>query len=170
MKQRRRRTKDELQGASNHLRYEIDMLLGTARGLATGISGRSIIHNALLESFTVHTRAVLGFLYAYDPQDDDVIAEDFFADTETWVNNRPEKTELLAQVHKRVGKEIAHLTYVRQQMSEEEKKWAFTDIAGQLEKILELFLSLVSRELLGTRWQDHLAPNELKPKSNTSDL
>jgi hypothetical protein len=47
--------------------------------------------NLTLESFVIHARALLQFLYAETPRPDDVIAEDFFEDPSAW----PARSELL---------------------------------------------------------------------------
>jgi len=108
---RKKRSEQELRAASDHLFYEIWMFQSLARDMASRSFTENVVNNALLESFTIHTRILLDFLFAAKPQLDDVIAEDFFEDPATWHNVRPPKSEILETVHKRVGKEIAHLTY-----------------------------------------------------------
>ena len=76
---RKQRAQDELRSASDHLHYELWMFSSLAHGLASGISGQSVINNALIESFTIHARILLDFLYAERAKEDDVIAEDFFS-------------------------------------------------------------------------------------------
>lgn len=60
---RTKRNDDELRAASDHLYYEIQMLRSTMALLATGAFGESILSNALIESFTIHARALIHFLY-----------------------------------------------------------------------------------------------------------
>ena len=132
--------------------YEIEMLTSTARGLAADISGTSVITNALIESCTIHARALLDFLYAEGPHKDDVIAEDFFEDPAPWYKARPPKSEKVQCVHGRVGKEIAHLTYTRQQVTPETKPWSLVDIAQEVMEVFAHFRRLVPVELLGSRW------------------
>jgi hypothetical protein len=45
------------------LDYERSMLHSTAAVLLSGIAGRSLIHNAFLESFLIHARLLITFLY-----------------------------------------------------------------------------------------------------------
>jgi len=151
---RKKRTKEELIGASDHLKYEVDMFFGLADAMASGEIGQGIIGNALIECFTVHTRVLLDFLYgSAKAREDDVISDDFFDDVSVWSEARPPKTELLDSVHKRVGKEVAHLTYARQKISSEQKQWAFGQIANEIKPVLDHFLSLINQELLGSRWR-----------------
>jgi len=102
---RKKRTDTELKKASGHLYYEIEMLGGRAQLLAKAAYKNRIVTNALLESFTVHARVILDFLYASESvRPDDVIAEDFFDKPSLWHSARPEKTKLLGSIHSRGGR------------------------------------------------------------------
>ena len=152
----------ELQAASNHLYYEIMMLSATSRALALGISGKSILTNALLESFVIHARSLLYFLYDTNPKPDDVVADDFFPDQREWHKARPAKSTILATVHRRVGKEVAHLTYARQLVTAEMKNWDFVAIGDEIIRSCNVFTGLVSKECLGDRWKGNV-PEETNP-------
>lgn len=101
--------------------------------------------NALIECFAVHARVLLDFLYSPRHKPDDVIAEDFFDYGSTWLQQRPEKSQLLTTIHKRVGKEVAHLTYARLAVTPEEKHWQFIDIANEIGVVLQEFLRMVPK-------------------------
>ena len=154
---RKQRSQDELQYASDHLYYEIGMFTNLAHGLASGMSGESVINNALLESYTIHARILLDFLYAERPKADDVIAEDFFDDPAKWRNAMPQKSEKVQFAHRRVGKEVAHLTYARQDVTPETKPWPFIEIANEVNAVFAQFLHIVSLALLGSRWDGYKA-------------
>ena len=109
--------------ALEHLNYEIDMLRGTTELLKTGGTGNRILSNACIESFTIHARALMHFLYPVSERDSDVLAADFFDDAGYWLKNRPEEPKEFAKARDRVNKEIAHLTYDRQLVTPERKKW-----------------------------------------------
>ncbi len=153
LSKREKRTPELLQKASDHLHYEIWMLRTLARALASRKSGQGAINNALLESFTIHARILLDFLYADKPWPDDVIAEDFFDRPERWHVARPPKSEELKTLDRRVGKEIAHLTYARQDVTPETKGWRFIEIAEAVNEAINQFLESVSQESLGSRWK-----------------
>src|SRR5678816_3490620 len=108
-----RRSSEQLLGASEHLYYEWAMFGTLARALTSGVFGDGPINNAVLESFTVHARVLLDFLFDPKPRQDDVVAEDFFPETTKWVQIRGDIPPILQQVESRVGKEVAHLTYAR---------------------------------------------------------
>lgn len=138
---RTQRSKDELRKAADHLSYEIEMLDRMATALALGLAGDGPIKNAFLESFVIHARVLLQFLYDETPRPDDVIAEDFFKDPSAWRSSRPAMTALLSTVRRRVGKEAAHLTYARQVVNPEDKPWEFLSIARDLRQAMALFFS-----------------------------
>jgi hypothetical protein len=130
------------------------MLVAVANVLALGIFGEAPVNNALLESFVIHVRALMDFLYAPEnAQADDVLAEDFFQSPELWTNLRPTLSELLSEAKRRAGKEIAHLTYARLHVTPETKPWHFVQIANELSAVINVFLQNVSRDKLGSQWQ-----------------
>jgi len=149
---RKARTESELQEASDHLYYEIWMLTSLAHGIGTGIAGQGPIANALLESFVVHVRALMDFLYNDNPKPDDVIAEDYFENAEEWRKLRPVLSESLKQAKRRAGKEVAHLTYARIEVTPETKPWRFVDIANEIAAVLNTFLGNVPKSKLGKQW------------------
>lgn len=133
--------RERLRGIREHLYYERDMLIYSLARIGDMGPHTSAAKNCFIESFTIHARSLYGMLYAENPRDDDVIAEDFFSDREYWKKIRPDATGNLKKIHGRVGKEVAHLTYGRIGITEEEKNWPYTDIANDLLNIFKLFES-----------------------------
>lgn len=152
-KEREKRTPEVLRAASDHLHYEIGMLMEMANLLASDKTYEQAIKNSFIESFTIHARALLKFLYGLSPQPDDVIADDFFPTSLEWKKVRPKMTKLLRKVPKRVGREVAHLTYARQDVTPETKPWEYRQIAHDMEVRFKEFLLIVPEELLGERWE-----------------
>ncbi len=110
-----------------------------------------VTNNAFIESFGVHIRSLLDFFYSKG-QEDDVVAWQFFASPTIWENARPLKSkEDLQKLKDRVNKEIAHLTYTRQTVKS--KSWPFKEIQDDLNKVADVFCSLVPKNLLGSRWK-----------------
>jgi hypothetical protein len=132
------------------------MFTSLAGILALDITGKGVIHNALLEAFTIHARGLLKFLYPENPKSDDVIAEDFFPIALEWKKARPKKTKILKKAHERVGKEVAHLTYARQDVTPEKKPWPFLEILRDMEVSFKKFLQIVPEEFLGKRWEKEM--------------
>jgi hypothetical protein len=128
------------------------MFDATARALASGLFGPGPATNAFLESFTIHARVLLQFFYSKSPKPDDVVAEDFFLDASTWLAMRGEMPSTLAAVNNRVGKEIAHLTYARQEVIPEAKGWEVPAIWSSLSGLVRLFVQHAPKEHLGPSW------------------
>jgi hypothetical protein len=154
---RKTRTVNELREASNHLHYEVWMLSSLANGIASGIPGQGPIANALLESFVIHVRAIMDFLYADCPQADDVIAEDFFDNSEQWTKIRPALSQTLSQAKRRAGKEVAHLTYARLDVTPETKSWPFVQITNEVSTVINAFFQNVPKDKLGSQWKTNKA-------------
>jgi len=51
-----------------------------------------------------------------------------------------------------VGKEVAHLTYARQDVTPETKPWPFVEIVTEVNSIFSKFFDLIPHDLLGPRW------------------
>jgi len=111
------------------------------------------LHNAVLESFCLHSRNLLDFLFAEKPYPDDVIAEDYFESPEDWPRIRGDMPPVLEPVRRRVGKELAHLTYARLQVTPEAKQRHFLEIAAALDQAMGTFLRNVSNENLSQKWK-----------------
>ncbi|MFN8400086.1 MAG: hypothetical protein U0X74_08725 [Anaerolineales bacterium] len=162
---RKQRTKEELIKASEHLLYEVWMFTSLTRGMASGVFNEGVINNALLESFTIHARVLLDFLFAENPRQDDVIAEDYLPSLDEWVKIKAAKSEKLENIYTRVGKEVAHLTYVRQTIVPQAKGWNFIEIANEINSVFNSFLALVPKNLLSLTWQKSI--KEETPSSNS---
>ena len=153
---RKERTEDELRQASDHLNYEWEMLRSTADTLKMGGTGDRLINfalrNALLESFLVHARSLILVFYSDSCNPDDVIAEDFIADGDKWKKIRPVKSALLDRTRKRANKLLAHLSYQRKAMLDEQRDWHLVEIKEAIERVIHAFLQAVPDSVLGPRW------------------
>lgn len=161
--ERQQRLNNELIAISEHLLYEIQMLFGTVQTLSTIEHSKqsdfesSVMYNALLESFTIHTRILLDFLYSTNPYPDDAIAEDFFDDGNMWVQFRPAETSLLNSIHYKVGKRVAHLTYARLNVESKEESWKYLRIAEEISEILSKFLHLVPASRISKSFREFIS-------------
>lgn len=149
--------------SKEHLYYEFDMFLWAARLLGSGAPrGASTredavrLNSALIETFVVHLRNVIEFLYkgtpAEDPphpyrgqpRDTDVAAEDF-CPAGGW---HPTITQPLTDAHDRADKEVGHLTTWRLPASDQGKVWDFTRLADALLPTMRLFVQTALPERL----------------------
>ena len=144
-------TNAQLKAMSEHLAYELWMLRSVAGVLGLGVFGEGQVRNALLESFSIHARTLLDFFFpaiAPPPRDDDLLASDYFQSAGRWEDVRGELPRDLIDVRRRVGKEIAHLTITRLDVTPETKPWNFPAIAAALDGVFRKFLRSVDPGLL----------------------
>lgn len=147
------RSASELRGASKHLWYEIWMALSVARVLSSPLFGPGVTTNAFLESFALHARALVGFFFGGKRDPDDVVASDFFAGPKQWQRLRGKQDPVLKPVSARVGKEIAHLSYVRLGVMPEAKGWDVPAIATAISNLANTFRNAVEPNLLAREWK-----------------
>jgi hypothetical protein len=146
------RTQEELQAASEHLLYEINMVRGTSAELSKTSEDRrtGTIWNALLESFVLHSRVLLCVFYPdASPHADDVLALDFFRESQPW--RPPSLPSTLSKVRVRANKHLAHLTYTRGVVPAD-KVWNFVEISTALEGVVRAFLAAVQPRYLSGAW------------------
>ncbi len=131
--------------SSEHLRYEVDMFLwlaqvcgGGAKIGAGSYGDTTRLSNALIESFVVHLRNLVDFLYIDTPQKTDIVAADFCA-AGMWRGVRPPLSASLEKARTRANKEIAHLTTDRLTGSPPAKAWEFVALAKEIKAILLIF-------------------------------
>lgn len=148
-RERPQRTDDELLAVSRHLLYEIEMLAHTASWLYTIMvvaedpdpKTRSTLRNAMLESWALHLRNLLSFIYDNRPGKGAAVAADFVDGD--WQQLRRELPPALRLARTRASKEIAHLLYGRAKLSDEQRTWHLAPILVELSKVLHRFLESV---------------------------
>lgn len=146
------RSEKELQDVSVHLLYEVNMFLGLSRALGYDLFGKGVLTNSLLEAYIIHARVLLFFLFSENPQPDDVIAEDFLNSKIDWKKIIELKSDNLKHVQKRVGKEIAHLTYSRLKITPDSKAWNIINITNEIVMLINNFLEFVPKNNLAPSW------------------
>ena len=155
-----KRSLEDLQAASNHLHYEIEMLRSLASVMESGLLGVGALNNAVLEAFVIHVRNVIFFLWAENPKNDHIIASDFFNKPDDWEKIRPEKSHILKESEVRSHKEVAHLSYDRIKVSPEKKAWHFLEIKNEIISVFDIFLNSIPIENLGDQWKQHIQGKE----------
>jgi hypothetical protein len=146
------RTQDDLKKASEHLHYELGMLNSVAQAMVMNFAGAGVLNNAMLESFAVHVRSLIFFLFTENAKPDDVLAIHFVSDPAAFETARGVKSEILKNGQSRAGKEVAHLTYERLKVTAETKPWRFVEIATELNRVMKIFLQHADQSKLSERW------------------
>jgi hypothetical protein len=146
------RTQDDLKKASEHLHYELGMLNAVAQAMAMNFAGAGVLNNALLESFAVHVRGLIFFLFPENAKPDDVLATHFVSDPAAFETARGVKSEILKKAQSRAGKEITHLTYERLKVTAETKPWPFGQITTEVNRVMKIFLQHADHSKLSKAW------------------
>jgi hypothetical protein len=164
-------SEQELQKASDALKYEIDMFRSLAEYFISGKVAKDIVARALLESFLIHVRVLTDFFYPehhYKKVDrkkhDDIMAKNFFELPDKWSKIRPPKSDNLNEAETRANKLLAHLTYTRLTTTQEESRWKPEKITDELGKVVDIFLQNVPREFLGSKWNSEPELREKEKK------
>jgi hypothetical protein len=145
-------SEDELRLLSEHLCYEVEMTYSLALWLAAFAGVDQLVHNAVLESFTIHLRQLIDFFWPSGNRrvgdNPDALAADFFEEGE-WDRLRPERPVVLSEaVGHKVGWGVAHLTYGRAGVTPDEKEWGFVELAEALAPAVIAFVDNVDPEKL----------------------
>ena len=135
----------DLVAESEHLAYEIAMLLGTAEELQTAPES-DITKNALLESFAIHARSLFAFYFGGRRYCSDVIAQDYVDD---WNTVRPGISPILNDVKSRTDKEIVHLTTERMPGIQLLKNWNYGDISHEFHNVTRIFIQHAKPQKMG---------------------
>jgi len=148
------RTQDDLKKASEHLHYELGMLNSVAQAMAMNFVGAGVLNNAMLESFTIHVRGLIFFLFPENTKLDDVLANHYVVDVAAYEAARGPKSNILKKAQSRAAKEVAHLTYERLKVTAEIKPWAFIEIATEVNRVVKIFLQYADQSKLSESWTE----------------
>jgi hypothetical protein len=134
---------------SEHLLYEIWMLFTTAIFLNRNNDmffhpDNSVEKNAFLESFVLHARALIDFLFT-KPIKDDVSISDFLPENNLWQTKYKNIPDFLKEIQEPINKTAAHLTYYR---IDKNKEWDASKISRELGMILKDFFDEVESKYL----------------------
>ncbi|MHC1781461.1 MAG: hypothetical protein AB9891_01640 [Anaerolineaceae bacterium] len=109
--------------------------------------------SAIHDSFLIHARKMIEFLYKSSDintlvYDDDLIAEDFFDTPDIWRKIRPLLSDSLIQARSNTGKLLAHFTYKLNEHSSGRITWETSDIYVDIFIAFQKFLSEVDQSFL----------------------
>ena len=145
---------EDLVEAGRHALYEFQMLQVTAIAISSEFAKGSMLNNALLESFLVHTRNLLHFLFPENAHVTDVLAVHFFDEPDRWKRVRGPLPPKLKIVKDRANKRMAHITYGPNEVGGEEKQWGYYGIFDEIQVLVDVFVRNAKQELLHDDWDD----------------
>ena len=141
--------------ADAHLAYELDMLrwsgsilyaynIAALRGFSLESPLSQPIANALLESFAIHSRNLVDFLYLRNhykkDRASDIVVEDYL-DDRALQRTLPPISELLRDAKKKADKQVAHLACERLRYGVMDKSWMYAEITRELYTAFEQAVS-----------------------------
>jgi hypothetical protein len=143
--------------ASQDLLYEIQMiyllrgyLAGRVLDQAFQTSGDQGLpaRNAAVESFAIHLRNVITFLYNVKGRGSGqhLFADDYVTDRHAYRKARPARSPgsaLDRGVVERIHQQVAHLSHARGGYTPEERVWLYDEICQALDPVMRTFLSYV---------------------------
>ena len=133
---------------AEHVRYEMWQLLNATDAISRQLSIHNGLQYMVVESFAIHLRNLITFLYPYTKREEDVCAEDYFINTEVWNKLRPKISSILKRAKTRADKEVGHLTTSRQFGTPESKKWDVAGLTDEVMPILKLFCESANKTSL----------------------
>jgi len=153
---------EDLRKLAEHLFYEVQMAFDlTVVTFATRAHVHGLTYNAEVEALPLHVRQLTDFFWGTrrrTPRHErDAFAADYFAPGE-WAKLRPERPALLHEVRTKAGWGIAHLTYGRAHVTQEEKTWQPAAICHALAPVVLSFVGNVDRSQLDPQWFDAIRP------------
>ena len=123
---------------TEHVRYEVQMLLNATSGILQKLKVPQGLQHMAVESYAMHLRNLITFLYPSSLRDTDIYAKDFFIEEETWKKVRPELSETLVKAKIRADREVGHLTIFRQNGTPTGKEWDVKNLTGELMPLINL--------------------------------
>ena len=144
------RVSAELEGAAGHVRYEVEMLIGSADSLLyrRALSGvpPGIFLNMALESFLLHYRNLRAFLCpSLQPSSgDDILAADFLG-TRSASDFSDAKTFSVDQ--QRINRMLAHISYGRDEyLNADNHRWDIKSMSLAILSEFQRFLAVLPPE------------------------
>jgi hypothetical protein len=152
------RSINDLSAHSATVRYELDMLLETAKRFGKALAeGDRVGQNMAVESFAVHCRAMILFLYGHlegmqaagendqrftSAKDNDLFAWDYFPG---WQFDCPAPSDEMFHAKRRADKHVAHIVTqrrgVNQPGSTVESVWNMNAVVNEIGRCMALFIS-----------------------------
>jgi len=141
---------------AEHIRYEVQMMLNATSGILQQLQVPQGLQHMPVESYAIHLRNLITFLYPSSSRDTDVCARDFFVEERSWEKIRPRLSDTLASAKIRADKEVGHLTTSRISGITSDKKWDIKGLTEELMPLITFFCKSADKVILGSSIEDLL--------------
>ena len=133
--------KSELKEMLEQVQYEYKMMSVIGDFIINSEFGDNWLKYALLESFLVHTRNLIDFLYTDNAKfSDDILAVDYFDSPNKWITKRGMLPKYLEEVKAKANKLLSHITLSRIKKYKNDKGWNVQEITNKLDKVFQCFV------------------------------
>jgi len=153
-RQKKHREIDELKSASEILHYELWQMIKLANPSTLDLAAKDLnLHNAVVESFLIHARALIHFLKPKGrTRLDNVLARQYFDSPEQWNRYLGRFPKILEKTRNDANFRLAHISYDRLNVKENEADWPYKEILMELwDVLIYKFIANVPKERLGQR-------------------
>lgn len=138
----------KLKSACEDVLYQFKMMYFTSNWLvehdAQGREEAGLYH-AVLESFLLHSQALIEFLYDERLRAGDAVAGDFFDKPAAWSAKRGKKPALLKDVSERMGA-VSRLVRPRRDGREQARRWRHAEIRDAVTDVFRDFLKAAPKQ------------------------
>jgi hypothetical protein len=142
--------------SKEHVLHEISMMVNCAQHLKSAFRGSpatvQVLRNTVIESFAIHVRNLVDFLYPTRIRGDDVVADDFF-EQGTRPAGFPAISKRFEDARTRAHKQLSHLTTGRISGNAPGKEWD-PELATEILAVLAQFVSTASQKKLDATVRD----------------
>jgi hypothetical protein len=154
--------------SKDHVLYEIAMLVQVGGLMMTcSFQGAAaeLTQNAFVESFAIHVRNLVDFLYpGTNIKGDDVLADDYFPNGKR-PSTFPALPHTLKVARERAHKQVSHLTTGRLGANDPGKGWTVPALVTETLKILVEFAKQASPERLDQSVREYVLRAVVSPQS-----
>lgn len=136
--------------SGEHLFYEVDMLFKVRSYLFNLKEAEWLQRMTAIESFVIHLRNLITFLYpTTNTKDTDIYARAFFTNPSGW---SPKIPVILEKARERAHKEVGHLTTERiVGAGDPRKEWPIKELTDEITPILKSFCTSADKAKLDER-------------------
>jgi hypothetical protein len=156
--------------AEKHLQYEVDMLTWSA-GILAFLARQNnkgylswTINNGLLNTFAIHARNLIDFLYSRSRGKDyptDIIIQDYASDSDV-SSHLIGISPLLEEALIKANKQVAHLSMERIDYENTGKEWKFIEVSKHIRQSLASIAPYIPASKMSLGLREKLSVSDIK--------
>lgn len=136
---RKKRSYKDLKFSLEEVKSEFQLLQTLGETINDQAEKNKAVERALKDSFLIHFRRIHNFLYASEPDQQIIAAEDFFETRDEWLTARIKENQVIKETAQFADKETLSLSYGKGKAFQNE---TFLKIVEEIEKVFTHFVTL----------------------------